>query len=214
MKIFGYRRSILTTLLGILVLFLFLLTIYAVVLRAFRSFPLETLIFVVVFAISGIGIILYIGELAIIKWILDFLLEIGMPEIQARPIPLEYEQVGEITVVKLRNNIATVRQCQAVQRQLKSLIDEHHCDFVLDFSYAEKTSIRFRGVIVHLVKAARREAEKTGKSYRPVALPYGAVFRVFEDSEQAVEEMSKHDGHGWVVLCSVPVGTRAVSDLT
>jgi hypothetical protein len=94
------------------------------------------------------------------------------------------------------------------------LIDEHHCNFVLDFLYAEKISISFRGVMVHLMKAARREAGELGKPYRPVALPHGAVFRVFNDRERAVEEMSKHDGHGWVVLCSVPVGIRAVSDLT
>jgi hypothetical protein len=68
--------------------------------------------------------------------------------------------------------------------------------------------------MVHFMKAARREAGKLGKPYRPVALPHGPVFRVFDDRECAVEEMSKHDGHGWVVLCSVPDGIRAVSDLT
>ena len=137
-----------------------------------------------------------------------------MPKSQARSVPLEHEQVGEIIVVKLRNNIATDRQCLSVQKQLKCLIDEHHCNFVLDFLYAEKTSKSFRGVMVHLMKAARREAGELGKPYRPVALPHGAVFRVFNDRERAVEEMSKHEGHGWVVLCSVPVGIRAVSDLT
>ena len=214
MKIFGYRRPFLQALLGILVLILFVLTISAVLLSVFKSFPLETLIIVAVFAVCGIAIVLYIGELVILCWVVDFLSEIGMPKIQARPVPLEYEQVGEIIVVKLRNNIATVRQCLSVQKQLKCLIDEHHCNFVLDFLYAEKTSKSFRGVMVHLMKAARREAGKLGKPYRPVALPHGAVFRVFNDRQRAVEEMSKHDGHGWVVLCSVPVGIRAVSDLT
>jgi hypothetical protein len=214
MKIFGYRRPFLQALLGISVLILFVLTISAVLLSVFKSFPLETLIVVAVLAVCVIAIVLYIGELVIVCWVVDFLSEIGMPKIQARSVPLEYEQVGEIIVVKLRNNIASVRQCLSVQKQLKCLIDEHHCNFVLDFLYAEKISISFRGVMVHLMKAARREAGELGKPYRPVALPHGAVFRVFNDRERAVEEMSKHDGHGWVVLCSVPVGIRAVSDLT
>ena len=136
-----------------------------------------------------------------------------MPKIRATPIPLEYEQIGEIIVVTLRDNIITLGQCQTVQKQLGRLVDEHHCDFVLDFLYAEKISKSFRGVMVRFVKAARREAEKLGKPYRPVALPRGAVFKVFADRRRAIEEMSKHDGHGWVVLCCVPVGIRAVSDL-
>jgi hypothetical protein len=68
--------------------------------------------------------------------------------------------------------------------------------------------------MLHLVKAARQEAVKLGKSYRPVAVTHGAAFRVFADRECAIKEMSRHDGHGWVVLCSVPAGVRAVSDLT
>ena len=58
-------------------------------------------------AIAGIGIILYIGELFIIGWVVDFLSELGMPKFLAKPVPLEFEQVGEIIVIKLRDNIAT-----------------------------------------------------------------------------------------------------------
>jgi len=192
-------------------LFLFVLaTICAVLLSVFKRFPLETLIFATVIAIAVIGVVLYIWELAIIGWVVDFLSEIGLPKIQATSIPLEYEQVGEIIVVRLRDNIATARQCQSVQRELARLIDEHHCDFVLDFLYAGRISRHFRGVMVHLIKAARREARKLGKPDQPVALPHGELFTVFDDIERAVEEMSRHGGHGWVVLCSVPVGIRAV----
>ncbi|MGA2034871.1 MAG: hypothetical protein ABSG68_21685 [Thermoguttaceae bacterium] len=186
-----------------------LMTLCAVLLSVFKSFPLETLFITALFVVAGVGIVLYIGELVVIGWVVDFLWEIGMPH--ARPVPLEFEQVGEIIVVKLRDNIGTVRQCQTVQKQLKGLIDEHHCDFVLDFFCAGNISRRFRGVMVHVMKAARREAEQLGKPYRPVALPRGELFRVFDGRQRAVEEMSKHDGHGWVVLCSVPVGIRAVS---
>ena len=101
-----------------------------------------------------------------------------------------------------------------MQKQLKRLIGEHHCNFVLDFSSAEKISKRFRGVMVYIMKAARREAGKRGRPYRVAALPRGAVFQVFDNSQRAVEEMSQHDEQGWVVLCSVPVGIRAFSGLT
>ncbi len=214
MKLFLYRRSILQAILGISVLIMLLLTISVVLLRVSKSFPLETLIVVAILAVCVIAIVLYIGELVIICWIVEFLSEIGMPKSQASPVSLEYEQVGEIIVVKLRNNIASVQQCLSVQKQLNCLVDEHHCNFVLDFLYTEKISISFRGVMVHLMKAARKEAGKLGKPYRPLVLSRRAVFRVFNDRERAVEEMSKHDGHGWVVLCSVPVGIRAVSGLT
>ncbi|MGA2258228.1 MAG: hypothetical protein ABSG53_26480 [Thermoguttaceae bacterium] len=190
-----------------------LTTICAVLLgifRVFRIFPLETLIMVTMIVIAGISIVLFIGELFIIGWVVDFLSAIGMPKFQPRAIPLDYEQVGEIIVVTLRDNIATAGQCQAVQNQLKRLIDEHHCDFVLDFFYAGRISRSFRRVMVHLMKAARREAERLGKPDRPVALLYGEAFSVFDDRRHAVEEMSRHGGHGWVVLCSVPVGIRAV----
>ena len=214
MKIFGYRRTFLQVLLGISVLSLVALTIGVALLSGFKSYPLETLIIVAVLAVCAIAVVLYLGELSIACWIVDFLSEIGMPKIQEKPVPLEYEQVGEIIVVNLHNNVSTVGQCLSVQKQLQCLIDEHHCNFVLDFLYAEKTSKSFRGVLVNLMKVARKEAEELGKPYRPVALPRGAVFKVFNDREHAVEEMSKYDGHGWVVLCSVPVGIRAVSDLT
>lgn len=207
------RRQLLKSLLGIFGLLLLSLAIYAVLFNGFRHFPLETLIAVAIFAIVGIAIFLYIGELVIIGWIVDFLSEIGMPKIEAMPIPLEHEQVGEIIVVKLRSNVATVRECLSVQKQLKLLVDEHHCNFILDFSNAEKTSMSFRGVLLNLRKAARRQAAILGKPFRPVASPPGALFRVFDNREQAVKEMSKHDGYGWVVLCSVPAGIRAVSDL-
>ncbi len=213
MKFSSYGRRFLKALLGTSVLFLLALTIYAALLSVSRRFPLETLIVVAVFTVCGIALILCAGELVVIGWLVDFLSEVYLPQAQARPAPLEYERVGEIIVVKLRDNVITLQQCRSVQEQLKRLVDEHHCDFVLDFFHAEKISKRFRGVMVHILKAARREAVKRGKPCRPVALPRGAVFRVFDDREHAVEEMSKHDGHGWVVLCSVPVGIRAVSGL-
>jgi len=163
-----------------------------------------------VIAIAGIGVVLYIGELVIIGWVVDFLSAIGMPKFQARAIPLEYEPVGEIIVVTLRDNVATAGQCQSVQNQLKHLIDEHRCDFVLDFFHAGRISKSFRGVMLHVMKAARREAERLGKLDQPVGLPGREEFSVFDDRQSAVEEMSRNGGHGWVVLCSVPVGTRAV----
>jgi hypothetical protein len=211
MKI-AYRRPSLKFLLFILLLILFVLAFCAALFNVYESYPLETIITAAVLTVCGIAIVLYIGELVVVCWIVDFLLEIGMPKFQ--PAPLEYEQVGEIIVVKLRNNIATITQCLAVQKQLKCLIDEHHCNFILDFLCADEISKSFRGVMLNLMKAARREAGELGKPYRPVASPHGAVFRVFDDREHAIEEMSKHDGHGWVVLCSVPVGIRAVADLT
>jgi hypothetical protein len=192
-------------------LLLVLAAIGAALLGVSRRFPLETLIIAAILAIAGIGIILYVWELAVVGWVVDFLSEIGMPKIRARAVPLECEQVGEIIVVNLRDNIATPGQCQAVQRQLKHLISEHYCDFVLDFRRAGNISTGFRGVMLQFMKAARSEAERLGKPVQPVALPRGEVFRVFDDRERAIEEMSRHDGHGWVVLCCVPVGIRAVS---
>jgi len=91
-------------------------------LSVFRSFPLETLIFVAVFVVSGIAIFLYIGELFIVGWVVDFLSEIGMPKIQARSIPLDYEQVGEIIVITLRDNIATIRDCLSVQGKVDPVV--------------------------------------------------------------------------------------------
>ena len=181
---------------------------------------LNALLIMAVFVVAGIAFLLYIGELVILGWVMDllsaiedFLSQIGMPKIHAQPDPLEQELVGDIVVITLRRNVATLRQCQSVEKQLKLLIDEHHCDFVLDFLYADRISKAFRGVMVHFMKAARAEAGRLGKPRRPVALPRGKIFRVFDNRERAVEEMSRNDDHGWVVLCSVPVGVRAVSDL-
>jgi hypothetical protein len=214
MTVFSFRRRFLKVLLGISVSLLLAVTLHAALLGVFRRFPLETLIVTAVFVVCGIALILCAGELVILAWIVDFLSEIHVPGIRAKPAPLEYERVGEIIVVTLRDNIITVQQCQSVQKQLRRLMGEGHCDFVLDFSSAEKISRRFRGVMVHLSKAARREAGKLGRPYRPVALPRGAVFKVFDDRQRAIEGMSQHDGHGWVALCSVPVGIRAFSGLT
>ena len=97
-----------------LALFLFVLALGAVLVSVAGRFPLETLIFGTVIAIAVIGVILYIWELTIIVWIVDFLSELGMPKFQARQVALEYEQVGEIIVVTLRENIATLRDCHSV----------------------------------------------------------------------------------------------------
>jgi len=189
------------------------LTIGAVLLSVSRHFPLETLIIAVVLVLYGIVIILYIGELLIIGWAVDFFSKIEESK-TATPVPLEHESRGDIIIVKLRGNIATVGQCRSVREQLQRLIDEHHCDFVIDFAYAERISRRFRGVMVRFSQAARKEAEELGKPFRPVALPRGEVFKVFDNRQRAVEEMSRHGGHGWVALCCVPFGIRAVSELT
>ncbi len=186
-----------------------LLSIFSI----FRRFPLESLILATVIAIAVAGVVLYIGELFLIGWVVDFLSQLGMPKFLARQIPLDYEQIGEIIVVNLRGNIGTTGQCQSVEKQLKRLIDEHHCEFILDFSTAGNISTSFRGVMLRIIKAARSEAEKLGNPHLPIALAPGELFRVFDDRQRAVEEMSKHGGHGWVVLCSVPVGVRAVSEL-
>ena len=131
--------------------------------RIFRRFPLETLILATVIAIAVAGVILYIGELFVLGWIVDFLSDLGMPKFKALAVPLDWEQVGEIIVVNLRDNIASAAQCRTVEKQLKRLIDEHHCDFVLDFTSAGRISMNFRGVMLNLMKAARREAENLGK---------------------------------------------------
>ena len=207
-------RQYLRAVLGFLFLILLAVAGYEALIAVFWRYPIETLIVSGVFALCGVALVLCAGELVVVGWIVDFLAEIRMPGIQAKPLPLEYQRVGEIIVVKLRDNIITLQQCRSVQKQLKGLIGEHHCNFVLDFSSAEKISKRFRGVMVSLMKAARREAGKRGMPYRATALPRGAMFQVFDDSERAVAEMSRHDGQGWVVVCSVPLGIRAFSGLT
>jgi len=194
------------------VLILFLLALGAAIFSASRHFPIETLIVGSIFVVAGLGLVLYIAELYVIGWVVDFLDGIGVPKFHARSVPLEYEQVGEIVIVTLRENIATAGQCQSVQQELKRRVDEHQCNFVLDFSYAGRISQNFRPVMVHLLKAARREAKKQGKPESLVALPRGDLFRVFDDRELALAEMARQGGDGWVVLCSVPVGTRAVTE--
>jgi hypothetical protein len=195
---------------------LVLITVCAVLLglsSVLRKFPLQALIMGTVLAITVTGVILYIGELYVIGWVVDFLADLGMPKFHARSAPLDCELVGEIIVVTLRDNIATAAQCQAVAKQLKHLTDDHHCDFILDFLYAGRIAIGFREVMLDLLKAARKEAEKPGKAGRSCGLPQGDTFRVFDDRQQALEEMAASGGHGWVALCSVPVGVRAVSEL-
>ncbi len=177
-----------------------------------ERYPLETLICAAAVFITLISIAGYVGELVIVGWIMDFLTWLTTPIIHAKQVPLDYDQVGEMIVVNLSDNIVTARQCQSVQKQLKRLIDEHHCDFILDFSRIGRVSIRFRAVMVHFARAARREARKQAKPHLPLAVPPGDQFTVFADGQSAVEEMGMHDGHGWVVLCSVPAGIRAVPE--
>jgi hypothetical protein len=177
--------------------------------RVFRRYPLETLIVAGIVGIAALGIVLYIWELVVVGWVVDFLTAIGMPKIRITA-RLQYQQIGEIIVVTLRDDVATVLQCQAVQKQLKRMVDEHYCDFILDFCQAGSVSTSLRGVMLSLAKAARREAERLGKTYFPPELPRGEAFTIFNDRQSALATMSQHGGHGWVVLCSVPTGIRAV----
>jgi hypothetical protein len=207
----GYRRSIWPAVFGSLAMSLCGLAIYPALRRVFSAFPLETLIVVAVVVLTVMAIVLYIGQLFVLGWVVDFLDALGRPKPKLLSVPLDCEQVGEVIVVRLRDNIASAEECRAVERQLKRVIDEHYCDFVLDFSAAARISKHFRGVLAFLKKAARREAEKLGKPHHSVALPRGEMFPVFDDSHHALEEMSRQGSHGWVVLCGVPVGVRAVS---
>ena len=150
-----------------------LLSVYNI----YKRFPLETLIIAAMIAIAVIGVILYVGQLVMIGWIVDFLSGIGVPKFRAKPVPLEYDRAGEIIVVRLRDNVATAAQCLSVERQLKRLIEEQHCDFILDFLAAGNVSRSFRGVMLRSMKAARREAERLGKPYRPLDLPRGGYVR-------------------------------------
>lgn len=72
--------------------------------------------------------------------------------------------------------------------------------------------IFFREVMVRLATAARKEASQLGLPYRPLAVPFGDTFRVFANREIALRSMGSHDGHGWVVLCGVTPGIRAVPE--
>jgi hypothetical protein len=186
-------------------------TFCAVLLSVGKTYPLETLIVLAIIAFALLGVALFVGELVIIGWIMDLFSWMSMLGLHAKEAPLEYQQVGEMIVVKLSDNIVSVRQCRSVQKQLQRLVDERHCDFILDFSCIGKISSRFHGVMTGLSRAARREAGRQARPYRPVALPPGELFRIFDDRQSAVEEMAGHDGHGWVVLCCVPAGIRAVS---
>ena len=51
---------------------------------------------------------------------------------------------------------------------------------------------------------------EAGKPDGPIDVPPGEIFQVFDDKRLAVERNVPAGGHGWVVLCSVPVGIRAV----
>jgi hypothetical protein len=207
------RRSPWKTAVGALVCCALGIASCAALLRASHTYPWETLIFVGVFTIAAGGIVLYVGQLFLLGWIVDFLDSFGRPKSAALSVPLECEQVGHAIIVHLRDNIANADECKSVERQLQRVIQEHCCNFVLDFSAAGRISIHFRSVLVNLKKTARREAESLGRPYHPMALPQGEMFPVFQDSQQALEEMTRYGGHGWVALCCVPVGVRAVSSL-
>jgi hypothetical protein len=196
-----------------LLVLVFLVVLVAVVIGVSRKFPLQALIMGTIIAIAVAGVLLYIGELYLIGWVVDFLADFGMPKFHAKSEPLDCELVGEIIVVTLHENIATAAQCQTVGKQLRFLVDDHHCNFVLDFLYAGRISMGFRDVMLNLMKAVRKKAEKLGKAGQLHAVPQASSFRVFDDRQSAIEEMSRCGGHGWVVLCSVPVGVRAVSEL-
>lgn len=171
----------------------------------------ETLIVLGIVAGSVLAIFLYVGELVVIGWIVDFpawLAERAMP---AAHVPLEVEHAGEITVVTLSDNIASARECRSVKEQLDRLIAGGRCDLILDFSRVKKLASGFHDVLVHVTRAAWKAADRRGHAYRGPELPPGERFRVFADRDEAIAEMSRCAGHGWVVLCAVPVGIRAVS---
>jgi hypothetical protein len=190
-----------------------LAAIAAVLYNVWEEYPLESLVIAAIFLLAAIGVALYVGELVVLGWVVDLLIWLAAPTLHRKETPLECQRVGEIVIVKL-GDIVTVWQCESVRKQLQRLIDEQHCDLILDFSGIGRISSHFRGVMLRLARAARREAGKLGKPYRPVALPPGEVFRVFDDRASALEAMGIHAGHGWVVLCSVPAGIRAVSTAT
>jgi hypothetical protein len=190
-----------------------LTTACAILLKVGMAFPLETFIVLGIVAGAALAVAMYVGELVVIGWIVDFpawLAERAMPPAH---VPLEFEHVGEITIVKLSDNIASARECWSVQQQIDRMIAEHNCDFVIDFSSIKKLNSGFREVLLHVIRAAREEAEKQGRHYYAPEVPPGEVFRTFADRDAAIAEMARHGGHGWVVLCAVPTGIRAVSDV-
>jgi hypothetical protein len=187
-----------------------LTTVCAVLLKVGVAFPLETLIILGIVAGAALAVALYVGELVVIGWIVDFpawLAERAMPPAH---VPLELEHVGGITVVKLSDNIASARECRSVQQQLDRLIAEHHCNIIIDFSMMKKLSSGFREVLLHATQAAREEAEKQGLPRYAMELPPGEKFLIFENRDRALVEMGRQQGSGWVMLCSVPTGIRAV----
>ncbi len=190
-----------------------LTTVCAVLLKSWQAFPLETFIVLGIVAGAALAVAMYVGELVVIGWIVDFPAWLAERALPPAHVPLEYEQVGEITIVKLSDNIASARECRSVQQQLDRLIAEHRCDFIIDFSSIKKLNSGFRDVLVYVTRAAREEAEKQRRPFYAPEVPSGEIFRTFDNRDQAVAEMAQHRGHGWVVLCAVPTGIRAVSDM-
>ena len=129
------------------------------VLKAAERFPLGTPIFGTIFALSAVAVVLFLGELVVIGWIVDFLDWIASSGIRARYAPLEFDQVGEVLIVKLGNHMVSDEHCQAVQRQLDRFVGEHYCDFILDFSAVGRLSRSFRGVMTRLASGAERGGE-------------------------------------------------------
>jgi hypothetical protein len=213
MNIAAYCRLLLRIVLVLTFLALVALTWGPSLLDLVKRHPFDSLLVAAILIGSAILVILYVGELLVLGWIVDFIDQIGMPKPRG-PVPLEFEQFGQTIVVAVPEIVATVRDCRSMQEQLKGLIDAHHCDFVFDFSRAEKLSRHFRQVLLYATKAARKKAWNLGVPARPFPLPFGAKFKVFEDRQRALETMAKHEGHGWVVLCGVPFGLRALSKLT
>ncbi len=189
-----------------------LTTICAVLLKTGKAFPLETLIVLGIVAGAVLAVGLYVGELVVIGWIVDLPVWLAERAMPAAHVPLEFEQIGEITIVTLGDNIASARECRSVQEQLDRLIAEHRSDLILDFSRVKKLSSRFRDVLLHVARTAGTEAVKEGRSQAGLELAPGEAFRRFDNRDRAVSEMSKYAGHGWIALCAVPVGIRAVPD--
>ena len=164
-------RRFLNSAFTVALLYLFVLAALTLLLAALTAYPIQTLIIVGIAAFSVLAVVLYIWELVAIGWIMDFLERIGMPRIQAVSVPLEYEEVGQIVVVGLRNNIGSVLDCQSVEKQLLQLIDEGRCDFIFDFRHAGKVSRHFHAVMLHVMKAAGA----SGEAWQ--ALPTGRAAR-------------------------------------
>ena len=119
-----------------------------------------------------------------------------------------YDQVGEITVVKLPRFLRSQEACDAVDVQLQRLLDDQRCDFILDFADTDFMSTRFIAHLIRLARRAKTVAEQTGKRTATPACPRGQFFKMFDDRASAVEEMSQFDGHGWCVFCSVAPDIR------